>query len=88
MTPKNQGEPALGTILFTLDEDLIPFLAKNQFKEILKKYKDEAMSNFKAKSKRFDMNQRIDLMLNPDQNQQDKDSIKIMMHIDPMMSQN
>ena len=46
------------------------------------------MSPFKAKSKLFDVNQRIDMMLNPESNGHDNDKIKIMMHIDPMLSNN
>ena len=46
------------------------------------------MSHHKSKSGIFDVKQRIDLMLNPDTNSNRNDKIRVMMHIDPMLSKN
>lgn len=70
-------------------EDFLPFMIRNQFKESLNKYYEEAQSKDKSKNKQVEIMNKIEksleMMMNPDKEIK-QDKIKIMVHIDHMHS--
>lgn len=64
---------------------MIPYLARNQYKEAIQKYHDDANKDKSLNKQDKDFASRIEMMLNPDKVIV-KDSIKIIAYIDPATS--
>ena len=65
-----------------ISEDLIPYLAKNQFKEALHKYYLDANKEKHLSKDEKDFSARIVKMMNPNM-EINSDYIKILAYIDP-----
>ena len=62
-------------------EDLLPFLARNQFKDSISKYYEDANKDKSLSKQEKDFAQRLESMMNPDKEIL-KDTVKIIAHID------
>ena len=67
-------------------EDLIPYLARNQYKDALMKYYEEANRDRAQSKQEKELAARVEMMLNPNKVAK-KETIKVLAYIDPAGSQ-